>query len=421
MRGGSMADVSRHSTNWISRVGTSAAAFAAPFVLVCLALAVLGYGLSVPRAWAQASTEQPAYVTKAQHAILLDATSGAILFQHRADDLAPPASMSKLMTLAVVFKALKDGKIKGTDEVVMSVNAWRKGGAPSGTSAMMVPVNTKATVDDLIKGIAIQSGNDACIALAESLAGSEANFAKLMTQEARRIGLTRSSFANATGLHNDNHLMTARELATLARFLMTEYPDYYGVFSQKEFLYRKHKFYNRNPLLFLGIGADGLKTGQTKEAGFGLVGSALQNGRRLIVVVAGLENAADRKMEAQKLLDWGFKSISQVKIFDAGEIVGQARVWGGERMYVPLAGDGDITMSLPKYPANQRLSAEIVYRAPLKPPVKKGDHVATLRIQSTSSASAEIPLYAQEDVEPSGLAWRGIDSLVIMALRRLTL
>lgn len=407
--------------NWILRVRTRAAGFAASLAFVAVTAAVLLQALSVQRAWAQGSTEQPAYVTKAQRAILIDAGNGAILFQHRADDLAPPASMSKLMTLAVVFKALKDGKIKLTDEVVMSVNAWRKGGAPSGTSAMMVPVNTKATVDELIQGIAIQSGNDACIAIAESMAGNEANFAKLMTQEARRIGLTRSSFANATGLHNDNHLMTARELAQLARFLMTEYPDYYRVFSQKEFLYRKHKFYNRNPLLFLGIGADGLKTGQTKEAGFGLVGSAVQNGKRLIVVVAGLANAADRKTEAQKMLDWGFKSISQIKIFEAGEIVGQARVWGGERMYVPLAGEGDITMSLPKYPANQRLSAEIVYRAPLKPPIKKGDPVATLRIQSTSSAAAEIPLYAQEDVAEAGLAWRGIDSLVIMALRRLTL
>lgn len=407
--------------NWILRVRTRAAGFAADLAFVAVTLAVLFQVLSGPRVWAQGSTEQPAYVTKAQRAILIDAENGAILFQHRADDLAPPASMSKLMTLAVVFKALKDGKIKLTDEVVMSVNAWRKGGAPSGTSAMMVPVNTKATVDELIQGIAIQSGNDACIAIAESMAGNEANFAKLMTQEARRIGLTRSSFANATGLHNDNHLMTARELAQLARFLMTEYPDYYRVFSQKEFLYRKHKFYNRNPLLFLGIGADGLKTGQTKEAGFGLVGSAVQNGKRLIVVVAGLANAADRKTEAQKMLDWGFKSISQIKIFEAGEIVGQARVWGGDRMYVPLAGEGDITMSLPKYPANQRLSAEIVYRAPLKPPIKKGDHVATLRIQSTSSAAAEVPLYAQEDVAPAGLAWRGIDSLVIMALRRLTL
>lgn len=407
--------------NGTLRAGTRAAAFAALMAFLAPVLLVVTQSLFMLPARAQGSTEQAAYVTKAQRAILIDASTGAVLFQQRADELAPPASMSKLMTLAVVFKALKDGKIQSTDEVVMSVNAWRKGGAPSGTSAMMVPVNTKATIDELIKGIAVQSGNDACIAIAESMAGNEANFAKLMTQEARRIGLTRSSFANATGLHNDNHLMTARELAHLARFLMTEYPDYYGVFGQKEFLYRKHKFYNRNPLLFLGIGADGLKTGQTKQAGFGLVGSAVQNGRRLIVVVAGLENAADRKTEAQKMLDWGFKSISQIKIFDAGEVVGQARVWGGNRMYVPLSGEGDITMSLPKYPANQRLSAEIVYRAPLKPPIKKGDHVATLRIQSTSSASAEIPLYAQEDVAPSGIAWRGIDSLLIMALRRLTL
>ena len=388
-------------------------------LMVCAAMASAAF--LMPLARAQGNAEQPSYVTKAQRAILIDAQSGAILFQQRADDLSPPASMSKLMTLAVVFKALKDGKIKGTDEFVMSVNAWRKGGAPSGTTAMMVPVNTKATVDELIKGIAIQSGNDAAIAVAESMAGNEANFAKLMTQEARRIGMVKSSFANATGMPNSNHLMTARELAMLARHLIAEYPEHYGVFGEKQFLYRKHKFYNRNPLLFLGIGADGLMTGQGKEDGFGLVGSAVQDGKRLILVVSGLANAGERKTEAQKMLDWGFKSFSKVKVFDAGEIVGKARVWGGESMYVGLAGDGDITMSLPKYPANQRLSAEIVYRAPLKPPVKKGDQVATLRIQSTSSASAEIPLYAQEDVAPSGIAWRGIDSLVIMALRRLTL
>lgn len=388
--------------------------------MVCAAMALAAV-LVNPLASAQGTAEQPAYVTKAQRAILIDAQSGAILFQQRADELSPPASMSKLMTLAVVFKALKDGKIKSSDEFVMSVNAWRKGGAPSGTPAMMVPVNTKATVDDLIKGIAIQSGNDAAIAVAESMAGNEANFAKLMTQEARRIGLVKSSFANATGMPNSNHLMTVRELAVLARHIITEYPDRYGVFGEKQFLYRKHKFYNRNPLLFLGTGADGLMTGQGKEDGFGLVGSAVQDGKRLILVVSGLSNAGERKTEAQKMLDWGFKSFSQIKVFDAGEIVGKARVWGGESMYVGLAGEGDITMSLPKYPANQRLAAEIVYRAPLKPPVKKGDQVATLRIQSTSSASAEIPLYAQEDVAPSGLAWRGIDSLVIMALRRLTL
>ena len=361
------------------------------------------------------------YVTKAQRAILMDAGDGSVLFQHKPDELAPPASMSKLMTLAVVFKGLKSGQIKTSDEFLMSVNAWRKGGAPSGTSAMMVPVNTKVTLDELIKGIAIQSGNDACIAVAEGMSGSEANFAKAMTEEARRIGLSKSTFVNSTGLHDENHLMTVRELALLARHIITEYPDYYQVFGQKEFQYKKHKFYNRNPLLFLGIGADGLKTGHTAEAGFGLVASAVQEGKRLIVVVAGHANAEERKTEAAKLIEWGFKSFSQVKIFDDGEIVGQARVWGGTRMYVPLSGKGEVKISLPKYPANQRLSAEIVYRAPLKPPVKKGDQVAVLKVTSTSSAATEVPLYATEDVEPAGVMRRGIDTLVLMALRRLAL
>ncbi len=366
-------------------------------------------------------TDSQNYVTKAQRAILMDAGDGSVLFQHKPDELAPPASMSKLMTLALVFRGLKSGQLKTSDEILMSVNAWRKGGAPSGTSAMMVPVNTKVTLDELIKGIAIQSGNDACIAVAEAMSGSEANFAKAMTEEARRIGLTKSTFTNSTGLHDENHLMTARELALLARHIISEYPDYYQVFGQKEFLYKKHKFYNRNPLLFLGIGTDGLKTGHTAEAGFGLVASAVQEGKRLIVVVAGHANAEERKTEAAKLLEWGFKSFSQVKIFDDGEIVGQARVWGGTRMYVPLSGKGEVKISLPKYPANQRLSAEIVYKAPLKPPVKKGDQVAVLKVMSTSSAATEVPLYATEDVEPAGVMRRGIDTLVLMALRRLAL
>ncbi|MEQ1651997.1 MAG: D-alanyl-D-alanine carboxypeptidase family protein [Hyphomicrobium sp.] len=361
------------------------------------------------------------FTTKAPRAILMDAGTGAVLFQVRADELAPPASMSKLMTLAVLFKAIKAGQIKTSDEFVMSVNAWRNGGAPSGTSAMMVPVNTKARVDELIQGIAVQSGNDAAMSVAEGISGSEAAFAKLMTEEARRIGLSKSTFANATGLSAPNHLMTARDLALLARHIITEYPEQYPVFGQKEFLYRKHKFYNRNPLLFLGIGADGLKTGHTKDAGYGLVASAVQNGKRLIVVVMGLENENQRRDEASRILDWGYKSFSTVRVYDDGEVIGQARVWGGSRMYVPLSSKGDVTLSLPKYPANQRLSAEIVYKAPLKPPVKKGDPVAMLRLSSTSSAQSEVQLYATEDVEKSGIVWQGFDSLVLMALRRLAL
>jgi D-alanyl-D-alanine carboxypeptidase (penicillin-binding protein 5/6) len=381
-------------------------------------MAVVGFFAAMPQA---ATGAEAAFATKAPHAILMDAATGAILFQQDADELFPPASMSKLMTLEVLFRAIKEGRVHKTDEFMMSVNAWRNGGAPSGTSAMMVPVNTKATVDELIQGIAVQSGNDAAMCIAEGMAGTEGAFARMMNEEARRVGLVKSTFANATGLPNPNQLMTARELAILARYLINEYPEFYPVFSQKEFLYRKHKFINRNPLLFLNIGADGLKTGHIAAAGYGLVGSAVQDGKRLVVVVSGLQKADQRKDEAAKLLNWGFQSFSAVKLFDDGEVVGQARVWGGKIWYVPLAAKGDVMFTLPKYPAGQKLSAEIVYKAPLKPPVKKGDQVAVLKITSSSSASVEVPLYATEDVLKGGIVRQGVDSLVLMALRRLAL
>ncbi len=383
-----------------------------------LAIAALIAGFFVSTADVARAADS-AFTTKAPRAILMDAETGATLFQQNADQLAPPASMSKLMTLAVLFRAIKSGRIKTTDEFTMSVNAWRHGGAPSGTSAMMVPVNIKVTVNELIQGIAVQSGNDASMCVAEGMAGSEAAFARMMNEEARRIGLTKSTFANSTGLGDPNHMMTARELAMLSRYIISEYPEFYPVFAQKEFLYRKHKFINRNPLLFANIGADGLKTGHIAASGYGLVGSAVQGGKRLIVVVSGLEKADQRKDEAVKLLDWGFKSFGAVRVFDEGEIIGTARVWGGKTWYVPLAAKGPVMITLPKYPANQRLSAEIVYKAPLKPPVKKGDQVATLKVSSSSSASTEVPLYAAEDVQKGGIVRQGLDSLVLMALRRL--
>ncbi len=362
---------------------------------------------------------EAAFTSKAPRAILIDAATGATLFQQHADEPAPPASMSKLMTLAVLFRAMKEGRIQKTDEFTMSVNAWRNGGAPSGTSAMMVPVNTKVTVDELIQGIVIQSGNDAAMCVAEGMAGSIPAFARMMNEEAKRIGLTKSTFTNASGLPDPQQLMSARDLAVLARYIIDEYPDYYPVFAQKEFLYRKHRFINRNPLLFQNIGADGLKTGHTAAAGFGLVGSAVQDGKRLIVVVSGLEKADQRKEEAVKLLNWGFNSFNTVRLYDANEVIGQARVWGGKVWYVPLAANADVTFTVPKFPANQKISAEIVYKAPLKPPVKKGDQVATLKLSSSTSASTELPLYATEDVQKGGIVREGLDSLVLMALRRL--
>jgi serine-type D-Ala-D-Ala carboxypeptidase (penicillin-binding protein 5/6) len=356
------------------------------------------------------------FTTRAKAAVLLDGDTGAVLYQHNADELLPPASVSKLMTAAVTFRALREGRLKLTDEFTMSEHAWRTGGAPSRTSAMFVPINTAATIDDLIKGLIVQSGNDAAICLAEGLGGSEAQFAKRMTVEARRIGLTKSTFANPTGLPDPAQLMTAREIAILSRHIIKEYPEFYPIFSQRLFEYRKHKFYNRNPLLPLEIGADGLKTGFVKESGYNLVGSTVQGGKRLIVVVLGLATENERTAEAKKLLDWGYRSFAPFKLFNAGETVGSARVWGGDRFFVPLTGDGPVTVILPRVPENPRLKAEIVYDGPLKPPVKKGDKVAILRVTSQTNSVNEVPLYAAEDVEAGGLMRRGLDSLAHMAL-----
>ena len=370
-----------------------------------------------PPVGAKAQSAQTEITTKARQAILMDADSGAVLFQHNADEMVPPASMSKLMAMAVVFKALKSGLVKLDDEMLVSVNAWRRGGGPSGTSAMLVPVNTREKLELLLQGAIVQSGNDACIAIAEGMAGTEEAFARLMTEEARKIGMKKAEFRNATGLYHPEHLVPVRDLAILARHIITEYPDQYARFSQRELVYRKHKFLNRNPLLGSGLGIDGMKTGHIKQSGFGIVASAKQDNRRLILVINGLDRADDRKSEAIRMLEWGFKSFTEFKLFDAGEIVGQARVWGGDRMYVPLTSTGDLTVILPRYPANQKLKAEIIYKGPLKTPIRKGDAVATLRVTSTSQAVNELQLYAAEDVEGAGMMRRGLDTILHMAFR----
>jgi D-alanyl-D-alanine carboxypeptidase (penicillin-binding protein 5/6) len=379
---------------------------------IVAAMLLLATGAVAQKAAMAQSSE---FTIKARQAILVDADSGAVLFQHNADVLMPPASMSKLMTLAVAFKALKAGTTKLDEEFLVSENAWRKGGGPSGTSAMFVPINTRIKVEELLKGIIIQSGNDAAIAIAEGLAGSEEAFTKMMTDEARRIGMPKSTFRNATGLYDSGHLMTARELSIVARHIIREYPEHYATFSIKEFPYRKHKFINRNPLLFMNIGADGLKTGFIKEAGYGIVGSAKQDSRRLIVVLNGLTTQEERKEEARRVLEWGFRSFGEFKLFEAGETVGKARVWGGDRMYVPLTGNGELTVVLPRFPANQKLKAEIVYNGPLKAPIQKGDAVAKLRVTSSTEATSEVPLYAAEDIKPAGTMKRGLDTLLHMA------
>src|SRR5262245_28295573 len=226
-------------------------------------------------------------VLKSPQAIVMDADTGAVLYARNADDLIPPASMSKLMLLIMMFMALRSGELKPDAEFLMSEYAWRTGGAPSRTAAMFVPVGKTAKVEELIKGIIVQSANDAAISVAENIGGNEGLFAEEMTKEARRLGLTKSVFKNATGLYHPQHVMTVREIAMLARHIIKEYPEYYPWFSQRELLYRTHKFINRNPLLGLVPGVDGLKTGYIKEGGYGIVVSAKQDNRRLVLVVHG--------------------------------------------------------------------------------------------------------------------------------------
>ncbi len=355
------------------------------------------------------------FETSAPYAFLLDMETGSVLLNKRGDELMAPASMTKVMTLAVVFRALKEGRLQLSDEFIVSENAWRTGGAPSGTAAMFAPINTAVTVEDLIRGVAVQSGNDASIILAEGLAGSEEAFTHIMNDYAREIGMEKSFFANSSGLPHPEHHTTARELAILAQHVIETYPDYYHYFAEREFRYRKHRFFNRNPLIAANIGADGLKTGHTEASGYGLVASAANDSRRMIVIVNGLKTPRERQNEATRLLNWGLNSFKLFTLFDAGEIVGNARVWGGSQRFVDLRGKGDVVIMLPRLTQQRRVSAEIAYVGPLKPPIRAGQRVAELRVTTEDGISASAPLVAAEDVSRGGLISRGFDSLIILA------
>jgi D-alanyl-D-alanine carboxypeptidase (penicillin-binding protein 5/6) len=364
-----------------------------------------------------APAAQSVFETKAKHAILMNADANLVLYEKEADELVPPASMSSLMTLAIVFRELKAGHIKLEDQFKVSEHAWRTGGAPAGSSAMFAPLNSMVSVSDLIQGVTVQSGNDAAIILAEGIGGTEEAFAQQMNDYAKEIGLTKSHFVNSTGLPAEGHVMTARELAMLARFLIYTYPEYYHFFGQRDFTFNnKHTFNNRNPLIFApDLGVDGLKTGYIEEAGYGLVASAKRGEQRLILVVNGLNTKQEREGEPRRLIEWGFKSFRPFRLFDEGQKVSDALVWGGTQHYVPLVGDGNINIILPAT-ASGKVSASIVYQGPIKAPIRKGDRVAVLRITSSeSSATNEIPLYAADDVGASNFLMRGLDSLGCLA------
>src|SRR6476620_8137062 len=297
-------------SNSILRCHTVHASRLDRWVKLAAAAAVFLVGASCAAVAARdAAAPAGSFETKAKHALLMDADANLVLFEKDADALVPPASMSKLMTLAVVFRELKAGRLKLEDQFKVSEHAWRTGGAPSGSSAMFAPLNSMVSVNDLIQGITVQSGNDSCIILAEGIAGSEEAFGKKMNDYAKEIGLTKSHFVNSTGLPAEGHVMTARELAMLAHYLMVTYPEDYHYFGEKDFKFGKYTFTNRNPLIFSDLGVDGLKTGFIEEAGYGLVASAKRDDQRVIIVVSGLNTKKEREEEPRKLIEWGFKNF----------------------------------------------------------------------------------------------------------------
>src|SRR6476659_3318144 len=342
-------------------------------------------------------------------AILIEANSGSVLFEKNADELRAPSSMMKLMTAEVLFNAIKKGDIKLTDEYRISENAWRRGGAPAGGSTMFAVLNSKVPVDDLLHGAIIQSGNDSCIALAEGMAGNERIFAAdFMTKRARELGLTKSTFGNSNGLPDPANKMTVRELGKLARHLILTYPDMYKLFGEKEFTWNKIRQQNRNPLLNTLNGADGLKTGYTKEGGYGMVGSAVQNDTRLIVVINGLEDPDDRASEAKKMLEWGFRSFETRTLFAANQQVGFAKVFGGESRSVKLASPEPIKVMVQKN-GNEKLIARVVYNGPVRAPISEGQPIGVVRVWRGAKVAMEAPVYAAEAIGAGSTMRRAID------------
>lgn len=340
--------------------------------------------------------------SKARNLILMDYDTGQYLYTKDADKMIPPASMSKLMTVYMIFSKLKDGSLSLDDTFTVSENAWRKGGAASGGSTMFLSIGDKVRVEDLLKGIIIQSGNDACIVAAENLAGSEDDFAAEMNKKAREIGLSNSNFANATGLPHPDHRMSVEDLAKLARRIIAEYPQYYHLFSQKEFVYHNIRQGNRNPLLYSMQSADGLKTGHTEEAGFCLTASAKRGDRRLIGVMTGLKSNKERSEEADKIMNWGFREFDNYTILKKGTKVDDIPVWYGQQPEVGMLVSEDVVRTLKKNKSD-KIKLTAVYDKPVKAPVKAGQQLGYVKAEIPGQEDLQIPLIAAKDVAKVGV------------------
>jgi D-alanyl-D-alanine carboxypeptidase (penicillin-binding protein 5/6) len=359
---------------------------------------------------AHADAQEELFTTKARQAFMVDAGTGTVLFSKDADALIPPASLAKLMTSEIVFHEIKTGHHTMEDTFTVSENAWRTGGAPSGTSTMFAEVKSVVPLGALIQGIVVQSANDGCIVVAEGMAGSEENFAKLMTERARELGLSKSVFKNSTGLPADGQVVTMRELAMLGLHLWKEYPDLYKIYAQPDFTWNKIIQKNRNPLLTMDIGADGLKTGFTEESGYAIVGSAARGDRRVFAAMGGLASERERAEEARKLIDWGMKAFEEKHLFAQDEVVGEASVYGGEKGGVALKAKGPISILVP-ITNRDRLIARIFYEGPVIAPVQEGTPIGELKVWIGETLSQETPLYAGENVGLGALHQRAFDAI----------
>lgn len=339
--------------------------------------------------------------TAATYAFIMDGDTGLSLYSKRGDEAMIPASMSKLMLYYMVFERLKAGRLKMEDEFTVSEHAWRTGGAGTDGSTMFLPIHSKVTVQDLLKGAIIVSGNDACITLAEGLFGSEEAYARQATARAKELGLTHSTFANATGLDNPNHRMSPHDIALIAYRIIKDFPEYYPLFSEPEFTFNKTRQYNRNPLLRELQGSDGVKTGHLSVSGFGLVGSAVREGKRRIIVLNGLESETARKQEGPRVMRSAFLDFTSATLVKKGAQVAVADVWMGEQKQVPLIATSDYAVGL-HLDAVDKVKGEVVYKSPLMAPIKEGDVVGDLIVTAPGVGAAKIPVAAGAAVNEMG-------------------
>ncbi len=382
---------------------------------LCSRLNAIGVFFAVVLLAMAAPAQAQLFETRAGQAILLDAKTGTVLYEKDANKRVPPASLAKMMTMEVVFDALKKGRLSLDDEFHVSEFAWRTGGATSGGSTMFAELNSSIRLEDLIRGVIIQSANDGCIIIAEGMAGSEPNFARLMTKRAREIGLRDSVFFNSTGLPAEGQFVTMHDLAKLADHLQREYPEFYRFYSEPEFTWNGILQRNRNPLLKMGIGADGVKTGYTEASGYAIVGSVKRGERRLITAMSGLPNLRTRAEEARKILDWGDRAFEAHEIFKKGEVIGNVRLYGGAQLTVPVAANDDLDILLPL--ANRdAMKARVVYKGPVKAPVAEGDQIAMLKVWVGDKLTQETPLFAAETVERGPIHRQAFDALTELVL-----